>query len=219
MYAISYKNKVVLSNKRWNKTFIERSFLIRFRVKLTDIPPSQPELPYTVNEDIVIYQAEENKPSFNEMIEYLEGPRWTIEDNVAYANYEKKDLPIENARQHFRNLAASERFKKETSGFYYNLNGNDVKIYTERDERHAYIQQLLLMGETQTVNWKFDTGWQVITRNDLQSIVFAGIQHIQDAFDWEKNICALIDAAQTKEELLEIEIIEKKESKNDDQSQ
>lgn len=211
MYVVTYKNKVVLSNTTWSKSFIEKSFLIRFRVKIDDVPYSQPDLPYTINDEIKIFPAEEIKPDFDYMIEYLEGPNWVIESDVAYANYTKKDLPIESARQHFRNLAMNERYKKEISGVNYEIDGTSVWIDTTREGRQIYIHQLLLMNEDQSINWKFNTGWKTLTKPELESIVLIGRQHVQDAFDWEKSINSMIDDAQTKEELLEIQIIEEDE--------
>ena len=61
------------------------------------------------------------------------------------------------------------------------------------------------MSDTETSNWKFPEGWLTLTKSELGQCVSAGATHIQSCFDWEKNYTDRIEAATTKEELLQIE--------------
>jgi hypothetical protein len=210
MYAVVYKNKVIVGPMNWNRGIFQGS-LEKEGVKKT-IPRIAPEqLPYIVNEDAKIMSVEENRPNMNPMVEFYYGPLWEITETTAIANYEVHDTPIESAKVNFKNQATDERYKKEVAGTSINIQDTNVTLDTSRDGRNIFLQKHSLMGENDIVNWKFPEGWLAITKPELSQIVKVGADYIQSCFDWEKGINDQIDSASTKEELLAIEIIEKKE--------
>jgi hypothetical protein len=208
MYAVVYKDKVIVGPMVWNRGIFEGS-LERKDIK-TSLPRVAPEqLPFVINEDAKIMLVEENRPEMNPMVEYYYGPLWDVSGEKAIANYEVHDSPIAFAQVNFRQQAADERWKKEIVGTKINIQNTEVTIDTSRDGRNIFVQKYSLMADNETVNWKFPEGWLTLTKAELGQIVNAGAAHIQSAFDWEKTINEQIDAATTKEELLAIEIVEK----------
>lgn len=214
MYALVHKNKILVGPKDWDRGF----FLAALRekgIKNAIIPRKpQEQLPYAIDEDTKIFKAEVVKAEINPMVEYHRGPIWTITEETATANYEAVDTPVEYARGNFKALAASERYKKEIAGTTFEIQGVTVTLDTTREGRNIFIQKYSMMGDLDTVNWKFPEGWLTLNKSELGQVIAAGAAHIQTAFDWEKGISDLIDSAQTKEELLAIEIVEKAEDNN-----
>jgi hypothetical protein len=206
MYAVVYKGNVIVGPMEWNRAIFTGS-LSKEGVDVT-LPRVAPEtLPYVINEDSKICLVNENRPEMNPMVEYYYGPIWDITGDIAIANYDVMDSPVEFAKVNFKNQAADVRYKKEISGTKINIQNTEVTIDTTRDGRNIFVQKYSLMGDNETVNWKFPQGWLTLTKSELGSIVAAGASHIQTVFDWEKTINDQIDAATTKEQLLSIQIL------------
>lgn len=210
MYAVVYKNRVIVGPMDWNRGIFQGSLE---KEKITAALPrvAPDDLPMIINEDAKIMMVEEQRPELNPLAEYYYGPLWDVSGDRAIANYQVNDTPIESARFNFKQQAADERYKKEVAGTTLNIQNTEVTIDTSRDGRNIFVQKYSLMTENETVNWKFPQGWLTLTKSELGSVVAAGAAYIQSTFDWEKTINDQIDAAETKEQLLAIEIIEKQE--------
>lgn len=210
MYAVVYKNRVIVGPMDWNRGIFEGSLEKEgVKVGLPRVPPET--LPYTVNEDSMITFVEENRPQLNPMVEYYYGPLWEITDTKVIANYEVHDSPVGSAKVNFRNQAAEERWKKEIAKIKINIQQTEVTVDTSREGRNMFVQKYAAMSDGDTVNWKFPEGWLTLTKVDMHEIVVAGDLHVQSCFDWEKSINEQIDAATTKEELIAIVIVEEKQ--------
>lgn len=207
MYAVVYKNKVIVGPMGWNRGIFQGS-LEKQGVSVL-LPRAAPEiLPFIVNDDTKIMLVEENRPTLNEKVEYYYGPLWEIGEDKVIANYEIHDTPIDFARTNFKNLLSEERWKKEVMGIKITIRDHEITIDTSRDGRNIFVQKFMLMGENDVVNWKFPEGWLTLTKSELGQIISAGANYIQECFDWEKNISDQIDQAATKHDLLSILIIE-----------
>lgn len=207
MYAVVYKNRVIVGPMDWHRGIFEGSLEKEgVKVQLGRVAPEN--LPLVINEDTKITTVEENRPQLNPLVEYYYGPLWDTTGDVSIANYEVHDTPIESARLNFKEQAAAERYKKENAGTTINIQGIDVTVDTARGSRDIFVQKYMLMGEDDTASWKFPEGWLTLTKQELGSIVAAGAAYIQSCFDWEMTIASQIDAAQTKQELLAITIVE-----------
>jgi hypothetical protein len=203
MYAVIYKNRVIVGPMDWNRAIFQGS--LEKEGVAAGIPRVAPEvLPYIINEDVKIALVEEQRPEINPMVEYHYGPQWDLSGEKAVAVYEVIDTLVEFARYNFKVKAAEARWKKETAGTAISIQGVEVSLDTSRDGRNIFIQKYSIMAEEEVVNWKFSEGWLALTKSDLRSIVSAGSNYIQACFDWEKTINDAIDAASTKEELLVI---------------
>jgi hypothetical protein len=211
MYAIVHKGRVVLGPLAWAQKYYASVLKVRHRID-ANIPGQAPEvLPYTIDENTTIHEVIENKPNIDQMTQYHYGPLWDITGSVVVANYEIRDQEIESARNNFRAVAAFERYKKEISSVKATVQGIEVTADTSRDGRAIFLQKFLLMGDTDTVNWKFPEAWLTLTKAELGAVIQTGAMHIQSAFDWERNINLQIDAAQNGEELHAIVIADPNE--------
>jgi hypothetical protein len=207
MFAVVYKNRVLVGPMGWNRGIFQGS-LEKEKI-ITILPRVAPQqLPYIVNNDAKIMVVFENRPEINPMVEYYYGPLWEINDDNVVANYEVNDIAIGAARNNFKTLAAEERWKKEITGTKINIQDTEVTIETDRETRNIFVQKYSIMGENETVNWKFPERWLVLTKSELGQVIGAGATYIQSCFDWEKSISDQIDFATTKEELLQIQIKE-----------
>ena len=207
MYVVAYKNRVIAGAMPWNRGIFEGSLEKEgIKIQLGRVPPD--DLPMIINDDAKIMQVEENRPEINTMVEYYYGPLWDTTGNIAVANYEVHDTPIESTRSNLKQLAADERYKKEVLGTTINIQDTTVTIDTNRGARDIFIQKYMLMTNEETVSWKFSEGWLTLSKQELGQIVTAGTAYVQSCFDWERTISDQIDAAQTKQELLAITIIE-----------
>ncbi len=206
MYAVVYKNRVIVGPMAWNRGIFQGSLAKEgVQVQLPRVPPD--EWPLTVNSDAYIVGVQENRPAMNPMVEYYYGPLWDIQPDLVIANYLVMDQDVNSAKPSFKAQAAEERYRKEVSGVSYVVQGINVTLDTSRDGRNIFVQKLAFMADGDTVNWKFPEAWLLLTKSDLADVVQTGAAHIQSCFDWEKSISDLIDAAQTKQELLAIQIL------------
>ncbi len=206
MYAVVYKNRVIVGPMEWNRGIFQGSLAKEgVQVQLPRVPPDT--WPFTVNGDAFIVPVQENRPDMNVMVEYYYGPLWDIQPDLVIANYEVQDQDMASARLNFKAQAADERYRKEVAGVTHVVQGITVTLDTSRDGRNIFVQKLAFMNDGDTVNWKFPESWLLLTKSDLASVVQAGAGHIQSCFDWEKSISDQIDAAQTKQQLLAIEIL------------
>ena len=207
MYAVVYKDRVIVGPMEWNRGLYEGS-LKKHGVSNT-LPRIAPEqLPYVVNDDAKIMLVEEVRPTINPMVQYYHGPHWDVSSDTAVATYQVHDTDIESARNNFRQLAAEERWKKEVAGTTVTINDIAVTVDTTRENRGLYIQQYSIMDEDDTINWKFSEAWLSIGKTEVKQIVDAIGSHIQQLFDWEAAINNQINQATTNQQLVDIVIIE-----------
>ena len=206
MYAVVYQNRVIVGPMGWNRAIFQGS-LERHGITNTLPRVAPEELPLVINQDAKIMRVEEARPELNSLVEYYYGPIWDLSGDVAIANYDVVDTPIEFAKANLKALAADERWKKEQSGTKINIQSTEVSLDTSREGRDIFVQKYSIMSDTDTVNWKFPEGWLTLTKAELGLIVSTGATYIQSCFDWEKNISDQIDTATTKQALLAIEIL------------
>jgi hypothetical protein len=141
-------------------------------------------------------------PKFDDLI----GPVWSFQNNEAGMSYTKRDRPIDAVKSSLKEIVAAERFIKENAGTMINIQSNDIFLDTSREGRNVFVQKYFMMGDGDTVNWKFPTCWLTLSKTELGQLVTVGIKYIQDQFDWEKSLVEQIDSAQTVDELRSIKI-------------
>jgi hypothetical protein len=211
MYAVIYDNRVLVGPMNWNRGMFQGA-LEKKGIKQV-LPRNPPDdLPMTIDEHAKIMQVEEIKPEINTLVEYYYGPLWDIQEIKAIANYEVHDTNIESARYNLKQLAAQERYNKEIKGTTVTIQETEVTVDTNRGARDIFVQKYLLMNDIDTVHWKFPETWLTLTKQDLGLVVQTGAAYTQSCFDWELSIAEQIDLAETKQELLDIVIIEPQEN-------
>jgi hypothetical protein len=110
-------------------------------------------------------------------------------------------------RSHFKNIVTNNRYFAEVGGLKTTIQGTEVTIDTSRDGRQIYLDTYLAMSDVEAINWKFNEAWIAVTKSDMEQIVFAGKEHIQNCFTWEKNKSDEIDACTTRSEFEAIDLI------------
>lgn len=205
MYALIYQNRVIVGPMDWNRALF--SGALENRKIIFGLPRVAPEtLPLVINEETRICTVSEIREEINPLTQYHYGPLWDLAGDVAVATYQATNTQIEFARDNYKGAVAAKRYLKEITGASTTIQGITVSLDTSRDGRNIFIQKYMLMGEGDIVNWKFPEGWLALSKTDLGQAVAAGAGHIQAAFDWELLKSEAIDAAQTTEELLLINI-------------
>ena len=155
-----------------------------------------------ISDTVKIYPAViDDTTAYNPKIEYLHGPFWDFTGNVATGTFIVQNNSIESVKGYLKSVIATNRYKKEISGIAQTVNSITVTIDTGRDTRNIFFQKYLLMGESETVEWKFPEAWITLTKTQLGGIVSNAASHIENQFVWEANKVAEIESANTYSEL------------------
>lgn len=215
MYVIIHKNRVILGILPWNSQYYTDVLRSRYRIT-TELPRNEPApdvFPWEIDADTKIVPAQEVRPNIkNPLVEYYYGPTWDFLETKVIANYEVIPHDIKDARANYKVKAGTQRYEQEVSGTAITINDVEYKIETDRSSRTKYIEKYVSMGDS--VNWKFNTSWVVLTKAQMQSIVVAIDTHIQAAFDEELRLNVVIDACETAEQLEAVEELNKKPNDN-----
>lgn len=94
---------------------------------------------------------------------------------------------------------AAMRFEKETSG----ITVFGATIDTDRDSQALITGAALaaVIDSGYSLNWKTESGFVHLTAPEILAIAQAVRAHVQACFDREAELVALVDAAETAEEL------------------
>lgn len=97
---------------------------------------------------------------------------------------------------------ASARYAAETAG----TTVNGVLIDTGRDSQALITGAAVaaMLDDKYSLNWKTASGFIHLTAPEIITVAQAVRAHVQSCFDREGELCELIDAAQTAEELAAI---------------
>lgn len=206
MYAITENDNIILGPVNWNHRFFNSVIEDDTGVVVNITPDTKNNLPFEF-ENIKIRPVQIiNEELRNPKIQKLNGPFWTFYPDRAEAKWIVIDKPIELVKYELSNSITNERYNKETAGFKTTIQGQEVFIDTSRGNRDIFFQKLLMMEDTDTVNWKFPETWLTLTKSDLGTIVQLGANHIQSCFDWEVQKLTEINNCTTLEELDQIDL-------------
>lgn len=97
---------------------------------------------------------------------------------------------------------AAARYERETAGVAV----SGVTIDTGRDSQALITGAALaaVIDSSYSLNWKTESGFIHLTAPEIIAVAQAVRAHVQACFDREAELCALVDAAETKEDLDEI---------------
>lgn len=155
-----------------------------------------------INDTVKIYPAVlDDSAPYNSKTQYLDGPYWDFSNDIATGTFTAKYHDLEHLKLHLKSIVAANRYAKEISGTTCTIQNSLVNVSTSRDTRGNYVQRYLIMGDNDTIDWKFDTFWMSLTKSDMATIVQCIESHIQQQFDWEANKSIEIDLATTHQEL------------------
>jgi hypothetical protein len=211
MFVIVHNNSVILGPKNWNKLMFQDVILEDCEIECDLNTRNNDNIPIIINDEIKILPVTGlPEPEFNPKIQRLEGPYWNFYDDRVEMYFTPGYISVEGLKNFMKEQAASERYIKENNGITYTKDDQSLSFSTSREQRNIYIQNLITMNDTETINWKFgDRTWVLLTKQDFININDAVKAHVQSCFDWEIAKYAEIDAAITHEELDNIVISEK----------
>lgn len=207
---VENKSTVILGPIFWKQRFIQ-SELDDMEVTFT-VSPTEPNEYVKINDTLEIFPVVDVvTPSYDSQYEQPSGPFWTFENNQAVATYGVAPKNIDAIKNELKAKAARLRYGKESSGIKLTIQNTEVSTATDRDSRNIYTQKLVVMGDTDTVLWKFKEAWLTLTKAELTELVSSVNNHVQAQYDWEANIVGQVDAATTVEELKAIVFVEQPE--------
>jgi hypothetical protein len=202
MYVLVSNNYVLNGPRPWNFRSFERTLRDDLNINYA-LPSNKTDgEPIFITETVKILPAiyDEN-PIHNPKIEYLHGPFWDLSGNVAIGSYTVERNHIDSVKGAFREIVTANRYNKEVAGTTCTIQNTVINISTSRENRGNYIQRYLMLGDNETLDWKFGDFWITLTKNDMATISQCISDHVQQQFDWEANKHIEIDLASTHEEL------------------
>lgn len=208
MYVLTINDEVLLGPIDWNSRMFNSEIEEVTGANPQLLPSDKTRVPLNLDNNVQIRECVEVRPNLNSKIEMYNGPFWSYTSSLGTASYVVIPKPLDLIRSELKSIAAAERYRKEIAGVKTTVQGQEVTVETERGTRDIFVQKYLLMGESDTVQWKFPECWLNLTKAELGTIVAAGAAHVQSQFEWEQTIAAQIDAATTAQELDAIVIVE-----------
>lgn len=197
-YALVDTNKIVVGPRDYHQHFF-KEYLDNNSVSF-DLPILYDEKnPIVVTDTISIIPVEDpSTPALLPVTEQLAGPYWSITPELITGYYDVADVPLDAAKNTMKSIIADARYKKETSTIKVTIQNTEVSIPTNRGfDRDIWVQSLLLIGDDSTKLFKFpfEGLWLELTKSDVQTIVDAIQEHVQEAFVWERGQVAVLDNA------------------------
>lgn len=189
MFVIVYNNTVILGPMVWNRFRFENTIFEEcdnFSVTLENRNDSLSPVIVSENIKILPIQGTEN-PIFNSKIERLHGPFWEFTDSAAISSYTVEPLPIEAVKNQLKAVVAHKRYTREVSGVKVTIQNLEINADTTRENRHNVLQQYILMGDNDTIQWKYNDIWLTLNKAEVEILVKAVANHVQAQFDWESS--------------------------------
>lgn len=211
-YALVQNNEIKVGPRDWR--FSTFASYVKNELAGEDVDL----IPVTKTDDVVVQGnqfkilpvLEPTYPSnINSKYEQLAGPFWTINENNITGYFDKAPKELSAVKNELKSIVASNRYKVENGGTTITINGQELKVETNRDVRDTFFMAANLIQEGQTYTFKFPLSGNVfvpLTRADLLNIVGSVAMHVQLAFEWEGLTNATIDAAANSAELDVVEL-------------
>jgi len=205
MYAIVHNDYVILTQPKWNSRMFTNVLLEDCDIDRKILLSDEVNVPLIIDDNTKIVKVSDVKPDYNSKIQWLEGPSYTIVDNVAVASYTVKDLDLDIAKANLKSVVPALRYEKENKTIEVTVDMQNFTVSTDRDTRAILASKLLSVASEDSFSWKFNEGWATATKADLESIIVQINTIVQTAFDWELSKINEIDACLT---LAEIDLVQ-----------
>lgn len=200
-YVLINGDRVIAGPRSWARYFFESVLRNDLEIEYT-LPSTKTDSdPIEIAPGVRILPAVLIEQPYNNKIEYLHGPFWNFDNNIATGTYEIRQNELESIKNALKRQIAINRYIKEIKGVKTTIQNTEVTVDTARGSRDIFIQKLLLMPDGTTVRWKFPEGWLTLTKPELQAAVTAGAMYVEQQFQWESGVSQQIDACTTAEEL------------------
>lgn len=213
MYVITHHHdydEVLLGPVEWNPRFI--ASVLRQDLDLSYTPTlaesDVKKVPFDILPNVRVRPVEFVSEAHNPKTQFLIGPYWSYTDDLATATYKANPKDINIIKSELKQELAAVRYEKEISGTKVTIQGKEVTADTNRGSRDIFAQKYLLMGDNDTVEWKFPEGWVTLTKTEMAQVVTAINNHVQNSFTWELQKVNEIDSCETHDYLNDVVIRE-----------
>jgi hypothetical protein len=137
-------------------------------------------------------------PEYNPDLYQLSGPFYSVDLDGVNASYTVVPLPLEQAKGKLLAKVAAMRYEMEVRGTTCTIQGQQVNLLTNREDRNLYLQAYQLLSDQATQAWKFlPATWITLTKTDLGLVVQTIFTYVQTQYDWEKAKVEEINAVTT----------------------
>jgi ligand-binding SRPBCC domain-containing protein len=204
MYVLVHKERVLAGPMGWNRAIFEGN-LKKLNISFGLSREAPNNLPLTIDENTKIYEAILEYPEHNKKIEYPHGPFWKF-TNIATGTFKLLPIHVDLIKGTLKEIVSKNRYEKEISGVEVTIQNKNIKFDTARDRRIIFVEKLISMADSSTINWKHENQFLALTKNDVHTIVNRINEHVQNAFDWELNKIQEIDSKTTAQELDAIDL-------------
>lgn len=144
---------------------------------------------------------------------YAKAAEWCNHHNACIVEYpdryEVEAIPtpvytLDELKTQKKAEIAAARYNAETAGVAV----NGVLIDTGRDSQALITGAALaaVIDSSYSLNWKTESGFIHLTASEIIAVAQAVRAHVQSCFDREGELVALVDAAQTAEDLDAIDL-------------
>jgi len=179
-----------------------------FRVSLADgsTRTSLSELSAAQLAEIGVYPVVGTAPEYDEWTQRLVGPSLVLDGDHVDATWTVEDLSAEEiaailagAKAAKKQEIAAARYAAEIAG----VTVGGVVVKTDRESQALITGAALKATQdgTYSCTWKTESGFVTLNAATVLAVADAVRTHVQTCFDAEAAKCALIDAAQTVEDV------------------
>lgn len=154
-----------------------------------------------------VFEVVDNPPTYNPMfykIRKTNARTWQEdEEGRLIAEYDIIPLSLSGSKQRLKDLVTQKRWEVMTGGMTL---PNDVRIGTDIDDQNritSVVTNASLAGldDTDTVDFKAESGWVTVTISEIKAMAGALGQFVQACYTAEKAHHQAIDMLDTVEEL------------------
>lgn len=205
-YVLVHNNHVINGPRDWNFRSFESS--IEEDVGITYKLPMQKTdcEPIIIDDNTKILCSTLVHPEHNTLIEFLHGPFWSFDDDLATGTFEIHQKSLDDVKAILISQTALCRYGKETANIKVTVQNQEVTVDAQRYKRDIFIKKYVFMEDTDVVSWKFPECWLDLSKEDVKTVAGAVEHHVQNQFEWERLKVDEINACTTVEELLNVVI-------------
>ena len=217
MYVLFHEGEVLHGPVRWHSDSfntklqsvnLNPSFPGDIHARQRKILPISEPLIVNAATNTILYKCEllndQPENSIYDRNDYLE---WNLDVWPVVGTYQVISKSVEEIKANIKDRLANMRSDKDVAGTTVTLQGRQIKVGTGHFSRLLIIQKLTTMGEQDTTLWKFiDNSWLSLSKPEVQILLSAVDQYVDDLNEWEYNIIQQINAADSVDALKNIEI-------------
>lgn len=206
MYGLIHNNIIQVGPRTWSYGFFNE-YLTDNNLDNTNLPRNDPNSAIITSTWKILPVVSLIEPSYNSSFQQLAGPYWTINNDNITGRYDVVDVTVDFCKSKLKEIVTLNRYIVETGELMFTFSdGEQVQLYTTREDRSTYLDAYLILGDSDTITFKFVNGvFKTINKTELGQIVSTGALHIKNCFEWESNKHTEIDNCTTLDQLKLIE--------------